>query len=110
MVGVGVELAAVLGGTSCKIVVKQHYYIALEQNLTCEISPVLLILLFGLKYKMLNLTMPFLMTTGSLAMATASLLFVMLEAESGLSGGEESISRGPPLSLFSVGVCRDGSL
>lgn len=49
------------------------------------------------------------MAIGSFAMATASLLFVMLEAESGLPGGEESISRGPSLSLTSVGVCRAGS-
>lgn len=54
-------------------------------------------------------TLAFLKAIGSFAMATASLLFVMLEVESGLSGGEESISRGPSLSLTSVGVCRAGS-
>lgn len=105
IVGVGVELAAVLGGTSCKIVIKQHYNIALVQNITCSVDCVI-----WPNIKTLNLTMPFLMATGSLTMATASLLFVMLEAELGLSGGEESISRGPPLSLFSVGVCRIASL
>lgn len=67
----------------------------------------------NLHYKYCNLpcrkfkfTMAFLKAIGSFAMATASLLFVMLEVESGLSGGEESISRGPSLSLTSVGVCR----
>lgn len=51
----------------------------------------------------LSLTLFFLMGTGSFTSVSESLESVMLEAEEGLSGGEESISRGPSLSFISEG-------
>jgi len=99
MVGVGVELAAVRGGTSCKSELHDNIISCTKKkNLHCKYC--------NLLCRKFKFTMAFLKTIGSFAMATASLLFVMLEVESGLSGGEESISRGPSLSLTSVGVCR----
>lgn len=49
----------------------------------------------------LCLTLLFLMGTGSFTSISESLESVILEADEGLSGGEESISRGPSLSFIS---------
>lgn len=51
----------------------------------------------------LDLTLLFLMGSGSFTSVSESLESLMLEAEEGLSGGEESISRGPSLSFRSEG-------
>lgn len=51
----------------------------------------------------LSLTLFFLMGTGSFTSVSESLESVMLETDEGLSGGEESISRGPSRSFISEG-------
>lgn len=51
----------------------------------------------------LGLTLFFLRGRGSFTSVSESLESVMLEADEGLSGGEESISRGPSLSFISEG-------